>query len=152
MFKTLLFGVLLAATTAGAPNDSKMAPLQYVVGTWHCTWQAGGSSGSLDQVFAPALGGAWLEEKELVNAGGGQTLTSLHYTGYDPRAKEYVHVGPDADGSYEIAHSADAEVWTNADGRFIHHRVSADERTMSETASVGGKMVQSSMRCTRAKS
>lgn len=150
MLKTLLVGVLFAATIAAAPNDLKMAPLQYLVGTWHCTWQSGSSSGNLDQVFTPVLGGAWLEEKELATIRGRQTVTSIHYTGFDPHAKEYVHVGPDADGSYEIAHSVDAEVWTNADGTFVHHRVSDDERTMSETARVAGKTVQNTMRCTKA--
>jgi hypothetical protein len=143
-------GAALAATMAAAPNDAQMAPLQYLVGTWNCTWHSGGHSGTLDQIFSPALGGAWLEEKEVVTAGGRQTVTSLHYTGYDPQTKEYVHVGPDADGSYEIAHSPDAQVWNNADGTFVHRRVTGDERTMSETARLGRKTVHSVMTCKRA--
>lgn len=150
MFKLLLTGALLASTVAAAPNDSQMAPLQYLIGTWNCTWQAGTSTGTLDQVFAPALDGAWLEEKEIASTGGRQTVTSIHYTGYDPQTKEYVHVGPDADGTYEVAHSRDGDVWTNADGTFVHHRVNNDERTMTDTIRAGNNVMHLSMVCKRA--
>ena len=144
------FSPLASLANEAPPNHDQMVTLQYLVGTWHCTWQSGGKSGSLDQVFAPALDGAWLEEKEIVNVGGRATVTSVHYTGYDPRLKKYVHVGPDADGSYEVAQSPDGDEWSNADGTFVHHKISNDRRTMTDNARVNGKLVQSSMTCTRA--
>lgn len=160
MSHKLLFAVLFSGAISlsplpslagpAAPNNVHMAPLQYLIGTWNCTWQSGGKSGTLDQVFTPALDGAWLEEKEIVTIGGRQTVTSLHYTGYDPRLKKYVHVGPDADGSYEIAESADGNEWSNADGTFVHHKVSNDRRTMTDNARIGGTITQSSMTCARA--
>ena len=87
---------------------------------------------------------------EIVDVDGRQTVTSLHYTGYDPRLKKYVHVGPDADGSYEIAQSADGDKWSNADGTFVHHKISDNQRTMTDNARVDGKIIQSSMTCMRA--
>lgn len=147
MLKSLIAGLLFLATIAAAPNQSQMARLQYFVGTWHCTWHAGTHSGTIDQVFTPALGGAWIAEQESVSIDGRSKVLSLHYTGYDAAAKEYVHVGPDADGSYEIAHSIDGDTWTNAEGRFVFHRVSQDERTMTATGPDGKEL--ESMACSR---
>lgn len=157
MFRKLIAGSLCAAalsaapllSSAGqaAPNEKAMASLQYLVGTWHCDWQSGNNSGSEDQVFQPALGGAWLEEKELVGVNGRQTVASIHYTGYDPRIKAYVHMGPDANGSYEIAQSPDGDVWHGADGSFLHHKISDTQRRMSETDRVGNTTVHLSMSC-----
>jgi|SRR5579863_6634414 len=148
MSKLFLAGLLFAATIAAAPNDSRMARLQYFVGTWHCTWHAGTQSGTMDQVFSPTFDGAWIAEQEIVPVGGHPKVVSLHYTGYDVRAKEYVHVGPDADGSYELARSVDGDTWTNADGTFVFRRVSQDERTMTAVGP-DGKALES-MDCARA--
>lgn len=155
IFAAVLSGAISLSPLASladeaSPNHAQMASLQYLVGAWHCTWQSGRNSGTLDQVFAPALNGAWLEEKEIVSVGGRATVTSVHYTGYDPRLKKYVHVGPDADGSYEIAQSPDGDEWSNADGTFVHRKISNNRRTMTDNARVDGKIVQSSMTCTRA--
>lgn len=142
MYKKLALGLLFAVLTAPFPalaaqppvNAGQMAPLQYLVGTWHCTWQSGSQSGSEDQIFTPALDGAWLEEREVVSSGGVPVVATIHYTGYDPHLKEYVHVGPDADGSYELAHSPDGDAWISTDGNFVHKKVSDVERTMTETS------------------
>lgn len=161
MFRKLMTGSLCAAVLFGAPllssaaqpppNEKQMIPLQYLVGTWQCDWKSGDSSGREEQVFQPALDGAWLEEKELVVVNGRQDVVSIHYTGYDPRTKAYVHVGPDANGSYELAQSPDAEVWRSADGTFSHHKVSETQREMSEIDRIGKKTVTISMTCMKAK-
>lgn len=147
MLKPLIAALLFVATVAAAPNEAQMARLQYFVGTWHCTWHAGTRSGNLDQVFSPALDGAWIAEQEIVTIDGRPKVVSLHYTGYDASAKEYVHVGPDADGSYEIAHSVDGDTWTNSQGRFVFRRLSQNERTMTAIAP-DGKALES-MDCSR---
>lgn len=124
-----------------------MASLGYLVGSWHCDWKSQNDSGREEQVFQPALDGAWLEEKELVTVNGRQTVASIHYTGYDPKSKSYMHMGPDANGSYEVAHSPDAVFWRAADGTFIHHKVSDTQREMTETDRIGNKTVKLSMTC-----
>lgn len=159
MFSKRIIGSLLAAALSGAPllsaaaqappNEKQMVPLQYLVGTWHCDWKSQNGSGHEDQVFQPALDGAWLEEKELIDVNGRQTVASIHYTGYDPKSKSYVHMGPDANGSYEVAHSPDAVSWSAADGSFIHHKVSDTRREMTETDQVGTKTSRISMICVR---
>lgn len=152
LFASALFAApLLSVAGQAPPNEKEMAPLQYLVGTWHCDWESGSKTGSEDQVFQPALGGAWLEEKELVNAHGRHTVASIHYTGYDPRSKVYMHMGPDANGSYEVAHSPDAEVWHSDDGSFVHHKVSDSQRNMTETYRSGNTTVRLSMACAKAK-
>lgn len=159
LVRKLVIGSLLASALAAAPllssaeqtppNETQMAPLRYLIGTWHCDWQSANKTGSEDQAFQPALGGAWLEEKELVNVNGSQTVASIHYTGYDPRSKAYMHIGPDANGSYEVAHSPDAETWQSGEGSFIHHKVSDTRRNMTETYRSGNKTVQLSMTCVK---
>lgn len=153
--RNILKGSILAITLAATPllslasqspqNEKQMAGLQYLVGTWQCDWTAGSNSGSERQVFAPVFDGAWLEEKEIVNEAGRSTVHSIHYTGYDPAMKMFVHVGPDAGGSYELAQSPDAIYWRSSDGSFEHRKVSDTRRTMNE--SVSGKTL--SMTCTK---
>jgi hypothetical protein len=138
---------LFSSASQSAPNAKQMAALQYLIGTWHCDWKSQNRTGSEEQVFRPALDGAWLEEKEIVQVNGEQTLASIHYTGYDPRSNFYVHIGPDANGSYEVAHSPDAEIWHSADGSFVHHKVSDTQRNMTESYRSGNTTVQLSMSC-----
>jgi hypothetical protein len=143
MFCKLIAASSIAATLALAPlmsqadpaptNHKEMAKLQYLVGTWHCRWQMGDHSGTQDQIFTPALNGAWLEEQEIVTIDGRPTVNTIHYTGWDPQTKTYVHVGPDADGTYELAQSPDSDTWNSTDGTLIHHRISDSERELSET-------------------
>lgn len=159
MIRKLIIGSLLGSALFAAPllcsagqsaqNEKEMAPLQYLVGTWHCDWKSQNRAGSEDQLFQPALDGAWLEEKEIVNVNGLQTVASIHYTGYDPRSKAYIHMGPDANGSYEVAQSPDSEVWHSADGSFVHHKVSDTQRKMTETYGTGTHAVSLSMLCVK---
>lgn len=159
LVRKLILGSLFASALFAAPllssagqlraNEKEMAPLQYLVGTWHCDWQSGSKSGSEDQIFQTALDGAWLEEQEVVSVNGRQTVKSIHYTGYDPRDKAYIHIGPDANGSYEIAHSRDSEVWQSTDGSFVHQKISDSQRKMTETYGSGNAIVQLSMTCAK---
>lgn len=159
MLRKLIVGSLFAAVLSAAPllssadqapaNQKQMASLQYLLGTWHCDWQSGNTSGSEDQVFQTALDGAWLEEKELVDVNGRQTVASIHYTGYDPRTKFYIHMGPDANGSYEVAQSVDSDIWHGADGSFVHTKISDTERKMSETVRNGKRTEQLTMSCAK---
>lgn len=128
-----------------------MAPLQYLLGTWHCSWTAGTASGAEDQVFVSALNGAWLQESEVVqNASGQPFVRSVHYTGYDPAKKLFMHLGPDADGSYEIAQSVDTNVWQEPSGSFYHTKISDTERAESESYQANGKTVTFHMSCKKA--
>jgi hypothetical protein len=144
---------LLSSAATVPPNAQQMAPLQYLLGTWHCTWTAGEKTGAEDQIFESALYGAWLQEKEVVvDAAGQPVVQSIHYTGYDPQNRSYMHVGPDASGAYEVARSADMNVWHEADGSgaFVHTKISDTERKMTESYQAGGKSVAIVMSCKKA--
>ena len=144
----LVLAPLNSHAAGASDNQTKMAPLHYLLGTWHCHWQSGTQSEDEDQVFESTFGGAWLAEKEIVDVDGQSFVRSLHYTGYDPQLNVYVHVGPDANGNYELAKSPDLVTWTSTDGDFIHHKVSDTERRMNEND--GGNHV--SMKCLKSSS
>jgi hypothetical protein len=44
---------------------------------------------------------------------GNSVITTMHYSGYDPSLKMYVHMGPNADGTYEVAYSKDFRIFHN---------------------------------------
>ena len=146
--------VSLASAATPPPNAKQMASLQYLIGTWHCTWRSNNGLQSEDQVFESALGGAWLSEKEIVTGADGRPVVeSIHYTGYDPANASFMHVGPDASGAYEIAQSPDAHLWhdvTDASATFVHTKVSDSSRTMEQHYQDGGKPMSFFMTCKKA--
>jgi len=62
---------------------------------------------------------------------GGFVDVAKHFTGYDMAKKQYVHLGPNMDGTYEVATSADAPVWHSGTNEIAVTKVSNDRYTMS---------------------
>jgi hypothetical protein len=128
---------------AAPPNSAQMAKLANWIGTWDCKWKAGASSGVLVATFAPVMDGAWLEETEAVESGGKTVVQTMHFTGYDPSSKHWIHAGPNADGTYEVAQSDDLAVWKNllpvgaGEGKLV--RPSDTEYIISEDFQQDGK-------------
>ena len=140
MNRTFLLGVaaiLLSAPVAAsaapaAPNAAQMQKLEYLVGTWTCEVKAGGQVGTAHEKFESTFRGAWLLETESVPGNdGGFVDIAKHYTGYDIAKKRYVHLGPNLDGTYEVATSADAAVWHSGNDAVAFTKVSNDRYTMS---------------------
>jgi hypothetical protein len=102
-----------APAVAAPPNASQMATIAGMIGTWDCAWTAGPSSGTLIATFTPVMEGAWLQETEAVEKDGKTIIQTMHYTGYDPSAKRWIHAGPNNDGTYEVAQSDDFATWKN---------------------------------------
>lgn len=100
-----------APAQAAPPNAGQMATLSYLLGTWDCTWTAGPASGSLVATFSNVMDGAWIEETEAVQKSGAEVVMTMHFTGYDTAGKRWLHAGPNADGSYEVAQSDDFVTW-----------------------------------------
>jgi hypothetical protein len=142
------------ASAAAPPVAPQMADMQYLIGTWHCTASTPQGEQTEDQVFESTFGGAWLAEKEIVTGADGQPVTiSLHYTGYDSKLGSFVHVGPDFDGSYELAKSKDGNLWKDANdprSSFVHTKVSDTQRSMVEHFTDNGKPMTISMTCEKA--
>jgi hypothetical protein len=110
----IAFAALLAIApvTASAapvpPNAEQMKAVAFLIGTWNCSFSAGGQSGTNISTFTSVMNGAWLQETEAVRTkSGGLYVTTTHFTGYDPDEKRYMHVGPNADGTYEVAYTTD---------------------------------------------
>jgi len=128
---------------AEAPSAAPMAKLAYLIGTWDCNWKAGPSSGTNVSTFTPVLDGAWLRETEAVERGGKTVVQTMHFTGYDPSSNHWIHGGPNADGTYEVAESDDLATWKNVlpvaggTGRFV--RTSDTEYVLSEDFQQDGK-------------
>ncbi len=141
----------LAPAAALPPNATQMEGLHYLIGTWHCTWPSKKGVQSEEQIFESALDGAWLAEKEIVTGGDGQpVVASVHYTGYDPANGRFMHVGPDADGTYEIAQSEDGHTWhgvNDSSATFVHTKLSDSSRTMELHYQAGGKPMTFLMTC-----
>jgi hypothetical protein len=102
-----------ARAVAAPPNASQMTKIAYMIGTWDCKWKAGPSTGTLVATFTPVMDGAWLQETEAVENGGKTVVQTMHYTGYDPSSNHWIHAGPNADGTYEVAQSDDLATWKN---------------------------------------
>jgi hypothetical protein len=129
----MLLSLPVGASAASAPpNAAQMQKIEYLVGTWTCEVKAGGQVGSAHEKFESAFRGAWLLETESVPSSTGSFVDiAKHYTGYDTAKKQYVHLGPNLDGSYEVATSADAAVWHSGANAIAFTKVSNDRYTMS---------------------
>jgi len=132
-----------ARADAAPSNASQMTKIAYMIGTWDCNWKAGTSSGTLTATFAPVMNGAWLQETEAVKRDGKTVVQTMHYTGYDPSSKHWIHAGPNSDGTYEVAQSDDLATWNNllpvAAGQGKLVRPSESEYIISEDFQQDGK-------------
>jgi hypothetical protein len=126
-----------------SPASEKMKALSFLIGSWNCSWHAGPQSGEKLSTFTPVMGGSWLQQTESVKApNGSMVIQTMHYSGYDPSSGEYMHVGPNADGTYEVAHSKDFRTFSNVhpagdDATFT--KLSDTEVTLSEPFTQGGQ-------------
>jgi hypothetical protein len=150
---TLLTSPAFAA--ASPPNAPEMKKLDYIIGTWNCTWTAGTDSGAVISTFTSVMNGAWLQETEAVQMGSGEPqVTTMHFTGYDPRERTWMHLGPNADGTYEVARSADLNVWHNvlpvAGGDAAFQRISDREFSLSEPFQSNGQTLTYLETCKKA--
>ena len=149
----LLCGLSSVARAEGPPNAEKMKALSDLVGSWNCTWQAGPASGEILSTFTPVMNGAWIQQTEAVkDKAGDLVITTMHYSGYDPSLKMYVHMGPNANGTYEVAYSQDFRIFHNVHPEgmsedAILSRISPTEYTLSEPFTQGGQRLTYMERC-----
>jgi hypothetical protein len=127
----LLLGLTSVARADGPPNAAKMQELNDLVGTWNCSWHAGAASGEILSTFTPVMNGAWIQQTETVKGkDGNSVVTTMHYSGYDPSLKMFVHMGPNADGTYEVAYSKDFRIFHN-----VHPEGMTEDATLAKISS-----------------
>ncbi len=136
----------LATAAVPPPNAAEMTKLQYLVGAWDCTWKAGDASGAVHLSFESVMNGAWLRETESGKSRSGEDVVrSMHYTGYDPVQKKWMHLGPNGDGTFAVAQSADAARWQTmlptADESLTFEKVSSTAFTETSIFQSDGKTV-----------
>ena len=133
----------LATAQAAPPNAAEMAKISYLLGTWDCSWSAGPAKGVLVSTFSNVMDGAWIQETEAVEKDGAQVVTTMHYTGFDTAGKRWLHAGPNADGTYEVAQSSDTLIWhdvmPNDGGTATLKRITGTEYVLSEPFMQDGK-------------
>jgi hypothetical protein len=126
-----------------SPAGDKMKALSFLIGSWDCTWHAGPQSGEKLSTFTPVMGGSWLQQTESVKAPNGtMVVQTMHFSGYDPSSGEYMHVGPNADGTYEVARSKDFRTFSNvhpAGDDATLKQISETEWSLSEPFTQGGQ-------------
>src|ERR1700757_4986716 len=89
----LFVGFTSSVRAEGPPNAEKMQELSDLVGSWNCTWHAGPASGEILSTFTPVMNGAWIQQTETVKGKDGTpVITTMHYSGYDPSLKMFVHM------------------------------------------------------------
>lgn len=160
IYRALGAGVLLLAGVCGqafaaipaAPPE--MQKLNYLIGTWNCSWSAGSQSGTNTQTWTTALNGTWLLATEAVPTAKGPVVISLHYTSYDPKTKKWSHVGPNLGGGYDVAESPDAVEWQtvlpDTSEKLTMTHVSDTQYKQHASAQMGGQAVTFLQTCTKA--
>ena len=144
----------IAPAAESPPNAAQMLKLRWVLGRWDCTWNAGSDSGSVKLSFEEVMNGSWIRETESrPTPSGAFRDTAMHYTGYDPAQKKWRHLGPNADGTYDIAESADARTWHDPTGyALVLEKRSETEFTESATFVQQGQTINYLQTCKRSQS
>jgi len=149
---------LAALTLAGfcampASAADPMTSLQYLVGTWNCSFPLGGRQVTYKATFSYDLGNNWLREDDSW-PGGGTDLTMLTY---DPKAASWIVTiaeqersavvfrGTGNDPGHVVYHS----VYPDAGATNIFDRVSPTSYTVHFSQTTGGKTTTSVTACVK---
>jgi hypothetical protein len=151
----LLASFVLAATlpAAASPSPSPLSRLQYLTGSWTCTYRAGAVSMAYDATYAYDRGGNILREIASWAAGGGDE----ELIGYDAHAG-WTAVVVDDHGSSTVMRAAGSDpkhivyrsTYPDTSLAVTYDRVSSTEYTLHATYRAGGKTITSVDTCLRA--
>jgi hypothetical protein len=152
MRKVVLFSALalVAATPASA---SPLAGLQYLVGSWNCTYQAGAMHMSYRSIYAFDRDGNTLRQVTSWGTGGDEELI-----GYDAQHQSWTAIVLDDHGSATVMrgpgsdpnHIAYKSVYPDASIAPTFDRVSDTKYTTHATVQMDGKTIDSVDTCVRA--
>ena len=143
--------LLVAALPATA---SPLARLNYLVGTWNCTYIAGASRLVYSNTYAYDRGGHTLRQSASWAGGGDEELVA-----YDAQDSRWTAVVFDDQGAATIMHASGSDpnhiayrsVYPDANVAVTFDRVSAKEYTLHGTVLSGGKTINSVDTCLRAR-
>lgn len=122
MTKPIAIIALLLGVLGAAPVD-RMKSLQYLVGTWTCTFVSGSMHQTYAATFAYDMGGNWMSERDAWTGGGGD----LGVLTYEPQKRIWTFVVLESERTTTIFQAKDT-----GDERKVWHSVFPDT-SMTET-------------------
>ena len=147
----MLASLVLAAVLPAAATP--LAGLQYLVGTWNCTYRAGAVRFAYDATYAYDHDGHVLRQIASWKGGGDEELLA-----YDAQHASWGAVVFDGQGTSTVMratgsdpnHIAYHSVYPDASIAVTFDRVSSTEYTLHGTVRMGGKTITSVDTCLRA--
>jgi hypothetical protein len=146
MFASLVFAAALSA----APTP--LAKMNYLVGTWNCTYRAGATRFAYDATYAYDRDGHTLRLSASWAGGGDEELFA-----YDAQHRAWTAVVFEDTGSTTVMHATGSDpnhiayrsVYPDAGLAETFDRISATEYTLHATVRSGGKTTASVDTCLR---
>lgn len=146
----ILASLVLAATL---PVTPPIAGLQYLVGTWNCTYRAGATQFAYTATYTFDHNGRTLRQIASWKGGGDEELVS-----YDVQHHGWTAVVLDDQGNATVmraagsssTHVAYRSIYPDASIGVTFDRVSSTEYTLHGTVHSGGKTIRSVDTCLRA--
>jgi len=144
---SLLLGVL------GAAPADRMTSLQYLVGTWTCTYASGAMHQTYTATYAYDMGGNWLSERDSGSGG----FSDLGMFTNDPRGHEWTFVVLDSGRNTTIFKAKDTggdrpvwhSVFPDSSMTETFDKVSPTKYTTNFVQTAKGKTVRSSDTCVK---
>jgi hypothetical protein len=147
-----LAAIALLATLGAAPAGDRIGSLNYLVGSWTCTYEVKGTpTATYAAKYDYALGNAWLRETDSWKGGGGD----FGFFTYDPKTREWTSTVVDSGRGTTVfrAHDdgTDRKAWhsvyPDTSMTLTQNKVSATEYTLSFAQTMNGKTNVSFDRC-----
>jgi hypothetical protein len=150
--RKLVICVMTLLCTCGAAPSSPLGDLQFLIGTWRCSYASGSQHGVYTASYAPALNGSGLLQTDSWNGGGGdaaiysyQAATRrVNVTVVEENGETTVFLGTPAGG--RIAYRS---VYPDSTAKETFERVTGSEYTLGFTQTQHGKTIASKDVCVR---
>jgi len=147
------FVMFAALTLVAAVPASPLSSLQYLVGTWNCTYQAGTMHMSYSSIYSFDRDGNTLRQVTSWGSGGDEELI-----GYDAEHQSWTAIVLDYHGNATVMRATGSDpnhivyhsVYPDASISPTFDRVSDTKYTTHATAQMGGKTITSVDTCDRA--
>ncbi|HEY3676851.1 MAG TPA: hypothetical protein VGK84_12770 [Candidatus Tumulicola sp.] len=147
------FVMFAALTLVAAAPASPLASLQYLVGTWNCTYDAGAIHMSYSSIYSFDRDGNTLRQVTSWGSGGDEELI-----GYDAQHQSWTAIVLDDHGAATVMRGAGSDpnhiayrsVYPDASIAPTFDRVSDTKYTTHATFQMSGKTINSVDTCVRA--
>jgi hypothetical protein len=150
-----IVAIALIALLCAAPGRAAdpLASLSYLVGTWNCTYNAGGRHIAYTATYAYVMGNNWLRERDSSTG----SFNDVGLTTYESKGNTWTEIVAGSDRSTTLfrangsdgAHRAYRSVYPSALMTLNFDRVSDAKYTLHFTGTYEGKTMTSYDMCTK---